>query len=153
MSQGPPGDMMRPRWRPRDTGKRLERRWIGIREDKRPSVLCRESVANSLREHLGTYLLGSLSSAFLTASQYLAVSSAVASYLPVDPGTSALITSYGRVLGIILVLLLNSLVFQGILGVLVVILAVSSIDNAGWKWAYAFSGVAISGFVGYWLGA
>jgi hypothetical protein len=70
-----------------------------------------------------------------------------------DPGTSALITSYGRVLGIILVLLLNSLVFQGILGVLLVILAVSSIDNAGWKWAYAFSGVAISGFVGYWLGA
>src|SRR5207244_11762332 len=87
------------------------------------SVLCLESVASSLREHLGTYLLGSLSSAFLTASQYLAVSSAVASYLPVDPGTSALITSYGRVLGIILVLLLNSLVFQGILGVLVVILA------------------------------
>ena len=116
-------------------------------------MLCRESVANSLREHLGTYLLGSLSSAFLTASQYLAVSSAVSSYLPVDPGTSALITSYGRVLGIILVLLLNSLVFQGILGVLVVILAVSSVANAGWKWAFTLSGAAISGFVGYWLGA
>jgi len=102
---------------------------------------------------LGTYLLGSLSSAFLTASQYLAVSSAVSSYLPVDPGTSTLITSYGRVLGIILVLLLNSLVFQGILSVLVVILAVSSAANAGWKWAFTLSGMAISGFVGYWLGA
>jgi len=64
-----------------------------------------------------------------------------------------LITSYGRVLGIILVLLLNSLVFQGILGVLVVILAVSSVANAGWKWAFTLSGAAISGFVGYWLGA
>ena len=64
-----------------------------------------------------------------------------------------MITSYGRVLGIILVLLLNSLVFQGILGVLVVILAVSSVANAGWKWAFTLSGVAISGFVGYWLGA
>ena len=117
------------------------------------SVLCRESVLSSLREHLGTYLLGSLSSAFLTASQYLAVSSAVSSYLPVEPGTSALITSYGRVLGIILVLLLNSLVFQGILSVLVVILAVSSVANAGWKWAFTLSNVAISGFVGYWLGA
>ena len=116
-------------------------------------MLCRESFASSLREHLGTYLLGSLSSAFLTASQYLAVSSAVSSYLPVDPWTSALITSYGRVLGIILVLLLNSLVFQGILSVLVVILAVSSVANAGWKWAFTLSGVAISGFVGYWLGA
>ena len=116
-------------------------------------MLCRESFASSLREHLGTYLLGSLSSAFLTASQYLAVSSAVSSYLPVDPWTSALITSSGRVLGIILVLLLNSLVFQGILSVLVVILAVSSAANAGWKWAFTLSGVAISGFVGYWLGA
>jgi hypothetical protein len=64
-----------------------------------------------------------MSNIFLTASQYLAVSAAVASYLPVDPGTSALITNYGRGPGIVLALLLNALAFQGILLVLVLILA------------------------------
>ena len=113
----------------------------------------RKLVDSNLREHLGIYVLASASSAFLTTSQYLAVSAAAASYLPVDPGTSALITSYGRGPGIVLALLLNSFVFQGILAVLVVTLALSAIVKAGWRWAYAFSGVIVSGFVGYWLGA
>ena len=86
-------------------------------------------------------------------SQYLAVSAAVASYLPVDSATAVLIASYGRGLGIGLALFLNSLVFQGILAVLVALLALASIVNTEWKWAYAFSGVVVSGFVGYWLGA
>ena len=86
-------------------------------------------------------------------SQYLAVSAAVASYLPVDSATAVLIASYGRGVGIGLALFLNSLVFQGILAVLVAMLALASIVKTGWKWAYAFSGVAVSGFVGYWLGA
>ncbi len=94
-----------------------------------------------------------MSNIFLTASQYLAVSAAVASYLPVDPGTSALITDYGRGPGILLALLLNALAFQGILLVLVLILALSATSKTGWRWAYAFLGVVVSGFVGYWLGA
>ena len=86
-------------------------------------------------------------------SQYLAVSAAVASYLPVDSATAVLIASYGRGVGIGLALFVNSLVFEGILAVLVAMLALSSIVKTGWKWAYALSGVAVSGFVGYWLGA
>jgi hypothetical protein len=116
-------------------------------------LLHQKLLANSLREHLGIYVLASLSNAFLTVSQYLAVSAAVASYLPVDPGTSALIASYGRGPGIFLALFLNSLVFQGILAVLIATLALSAIVKTGWRWAYTFSGVIISGFVGYWLGA
>jgi len=116
-------------------------------------VTLRKLVANNLREHLALYLLASVSNVFLATSQYLAVSAAVASYLPVDPGTSALITSYGRGQGIVLALFLNSIVFQGILAVLVATLALSAIVKAGWRWAYAFSGVIVSGFVGYWLGA
>ena len=110
-------------------------------------------LAASLRENSGIYVLASLSNAFLIMSQYLAVSAAVASYLPVDSATAVLIASYGRGLGIGLALFLNSLVFQGILAVLVAMLALASIVKTGWKWAYAFSGVAVSGFVGYWLGA
>ena len=110
-------------------------------------------LAASLRENSGIYVLASLSNAFLIISQYLAVSAAVASYLPVDSATAVLVASYGRGLGIGLALFLNSLVFQGILAVLVALLALASIVNTEWKWAYAFSGVVVSGFVGYWLGA
>lgn len=106
-----------------------------------------------LREHLTTYVLASLSNAFLAASQYLAVSSAVASYLPVDSSTSSLITNYGRGFGILLALLLNSLIFEGVLAVLVVTLALSAAVKTGWKWAYTFSGITVSGFVAYWLGS
>ena len=109
--------------------------------------------ATNLREQLGVYALASLSNALLTLSQYLAVSSAVASFLPVDPGTSALIASYGLGPGVLLALFLNLLVFQGILAILVVPLAVSATVKTGWRWAYSLSGVIISSFVGYWLGA
>jgi len=95
----------------------------------------------NLREYLGIYVLASASSAFLTTSQYLVVSAAAASYLPMDPGTSGLITSYGLGPGIVLALLLNSILFQGILTVLVVTLALSAIVKAGRKWTYAFSAV------------
>ena len=114
---------------------------------------CGKFLAASLRENSGIYVLASLSNAFLIISQYLAVSAAVASYLPVDSATAVLVASYGRGLGIGLALFLNSLVFQGILAVLVALLALASIVNTEWKWAYAFSGVVVSGFVGYWLGA
>ena len=112
----------------------------------------RKSLETNLREHLSVYVLASFSNVFLSMSQYLAISSAAASYLPVDPGTAALITSYGRGPGIALALVENSLVFQGILAVLVAALVMSSATGTGWRWAYAFSGVVISSFVGYWLG-
>jgi hypothetical protein len=110
-------------------------------------------LATNLREHMGVFVLASLSNGFLTLSQYVAVSAAVSSYLPVDAGTSALISSYGRGPGILLALFLNYLVFEGILAVLVVTLALSAIVNTGWRWPYAFASVIVSGFVGYWLGA
>jgi hypothetical protein len=115
--------------------------------------LCRKLPATIIREGWAIYVLASISNAFLSVSQYLAVSTAVASYLPVDSGTAALITSYGRGAGIVLALFLNSLIFQGILAVLILTLALSAIVKTGWRWAYAFSGVVVSGFVGYWLGA
>jgi hypothetical protein len=105
------------------------------------------------RELSAVYFLASVSNVFLSVSQYLAVSSAAASGLPIDSATMSFITSYGRGPGIALALLLNSLAFQGIIAVLVLTLALSSAAKTGWRWAYAFSGVVVSGFVGYWLGA
>jgi hypothetical protein len=94
-----------------------------------------------------------MSNFFLTAAQYLAVSSAVASYLPVDPGTSELIAIYGRGPGIVISVLPGSLVFQGILLVLVLTLALSAVARTRWSWAYPFLGFVVSGFVGTWIGA
>jgi hypothetical protein len=113
----------------------------------------RRMLVTSFREQLGIYVLASMSNFFLTASQYLAVSSAVASYLPVDPGTSELIANYGRGPGIVLALLPGSLVFQGILLVLVLTLALAAFDRTRWSWAYPFLGLVVSGFVGTWIGA
>jgi hypothetical protein len=102
---------------------------------------------------MGIFVLASLSNGFLTVSQYVAVSAAVSSYLPVDAGTSTLISSYGRGPGILLALFLNYLVFEGILAVLVATLALSATVKTGRKWTYPFASVIVSGFVGYWLGA
>jgi len=117
------------------------------------SLPLRRLLAINFREHVTIYVLASLSNAFLTASQYLAVSAAVVSYLPVDPGTSALITRYGPSSGIVLALVLNSLIFQGVLAVLLVASALSAVVKSSWRWAYACLGVIVSGFVGYWLAA
>ena len=112
----------------------------------------RKSLGTNLREHLSVYVLASCANFFLSVSQYLSLSSAVASCLPLDPGTAALITSYGRGLGIVLALLESPLVFQGVLAILVVTLAMSSAIGTGWGVAYVFSGIVISSFVGYWIG-
>src|SRR5438132_13566568 len=101
-------------------------RWVLFRDLPR-----RILPATKVREHLGAYLLASLSNAFLASSQYLAVASAVASYLPVDSGTATLIAAYGPGLGIFLALLLNSLVFQGILAALIVILSLFAVLQNG----------------------
>lgn len=112
----------------------------------------RKSMRTNLGEHLSVYVLASFSNVFLSVSQYLAISSASASYLPLDPGIAALITSYGRGPGIILAIVETSLVFQGVLAVLVVTMATSSAIGTGLRRVYAFLAVVISSFVGYWLG-
>src|SRR5438105_15207615 len=106
-------------------------RWVLFRDLPR-----RILPATKVREHLGVYLLASLSNAFLASSEYLAVSSAVASYLPVDSGTATLIAAYWRGLGIFLAVFLNSLVFQGSLAALLVIPFLSAFRKAGWRCAY-----------------
>src|SRR5438876_6544997 len=109
-----------------------QERWVLFRD-----LPLRILPATNLRENLSVYLLASLSNAFLASSQYLAVSSAVASYLPVDSGTATLIAAYGPGVGIFLTVFLNSLVFQGILAALLVLLSLSTVLNTGWRRSYS----------------
>src|SRR5438105_15047126 len=104
-------------------------RWVLFRDLPR-----RILPATKVREHLGVYLLASLSNAFLASSKYLAVASAVASYLPVDSGTATLIAAYWPGLRFFLALLLNSLVLQGILAALVLLLFRSTARQSCWRW-------------------
>lgn len=105
------------------------------------------------REHLTIYLLATLSNLFLSIAEYLAVRQAVASYLPLDPGTARLIANYGTSLGLGLDFLWTLTIFQALLTIIVLTMTLVPLINRGWRVLYIFSGLVISGFVGYWLGA
>lgn len=107
----------------------------------------------NMREHLTIYLLATLSNLFLSIAEYLAVRQEVDSYLPLDPGTARLISTYGTGLGLGLDFLWTLTIFQAILTVIVLTMTLVPLLNRGWRVSYIFSGLVISGFVGYWLGA
>lgn len=105
------------------------------------------------REHLTIYVLATLSNLFLSIAEYLAVRQAVASYLPLDPGTARLIASLGTGLGLGLDFLWTLTIFQALLTIIVLSMTLVPLLKNGWRVLYIFSGLVISGFVGYWLGA
>ena len=105
------------------------------------------------REHAAILVLASLSNLFLSIPEYLAVHQAIVSYVPVDASTSHLVSVYGLDLGLELDFLGTVAIFEGILLAIVVLLALTPYLKHGWRVAYVFSGMVVSGFVGYWLGA
>ena len=105
------------------------------------------------REHIAIIVLASLSNLFLSIPEYLAVHQAIVSYVPVDASTSHLVSVYGLDLGLELDFLGTVAIFEGILIAIVVLLAMTPYLNRGWRVAYVFSGMVVSGFAGYWLGA
>ena len=105
------------------------------------------------REHIGLYVLASLSNLFISIPEYLGVRSALLAFLPVRGMIMSLISSYGTSLGLVFDLLWTSAIFEGILAILVIALAACSILDRGWRVLYIFSGMFLSGFNGYWLGA
>jgi len=104
------------------------------------------------REHASVYVLATASNLFLSIPEYLAVRTAVLSYLPLEGSTAGFISSYGIRLGLTFEFLWTLLIFQAFLAVLVLTAAASSLIGKGWRWVYVFSALVLSGFVGYWLG-
>lgn len=105
------------------------------------------------REHWTVYLLASAANLFLSVPLYIAARAGVLALVPVTGSTSRFISAYGIGWGIAIDFLWTTLVFQGILGVLIVILSVTTLLQRGWRWLYIFSAFIVTGFVGYWLGA
>ena len=94
-----------------------------------------------------------MSNLFLSIPEYLAVRQALVSYVPVDPSTGHLVSVYGLDLGLDLDFLWTLAIFQAILVIIVVLTATTPYLKSGWRVAYVLSGIIVSGFVGYWLGA
>jgi len=106
-----------------------------------------------VREHAAIYVLATLSNLLLSVPEYLGVQQAIASYVPVDPGTRQLVSSYGVSRGLALDFLWTFAIFQAVLTVIMFGLTQVPRLSRGWRVPYIFSGMVISGFVGYWLGA
>ncbi len=104
------------------------------------------------RENWTIYLLATASNLFLSVPLYIAARAGVLALLPVAGSTRVFITSYGIGWGLVLDFLLTMLVFQGLLAVLLLLSAATSLIQKGWRWLYVFSALLLSGFVGYWLG-
>lgn len=105
------------------------------------------------REHWTVYILASAANLFLSVPLYIAARTGVLALVPVTGSTSRFISAYGVGWGIIVDFLWTTLIFQGILGVLVAVLAATTLVKRGWRWLYIFSAFIVTGFVGYWLGA
>ena len=105
------------------------------------------------REHWTVYLLASAANLFLSIPLYIAARAGVLALVPVAGSTSRFISAYGIGWGIAIDFLWTSLIFQGILGVIVVAIAATTLVQRGWRWLYIFSAFIATGFVGYWLGA
>ena len=107
----------------------------------------------NLKEHAAILVLASLANLFLSIPEYLAVRQAIVSYVPVDMSTAHLVSVYGLDLGLDLDFLWTLAIFQAVLVVIVILTATTPYLKRGWRVAYVFSGMVVSGFVGYWLGA
>ena len=105
------------------------------------------------REHLTVYLLGTVSNLFISAPLYIAARAGILTGIAIKGSTAQFVSAYGVSWGIVLDFLWTLFVFEGLLGVLVLALAGTSLIVKGWRGPYAFSALIVSGFVGYWLGA
>jgi len=105
------------------------------------------------REHWTVYFLATASNLFLSVPLYIAARAGALALLPVTGSTSRFISFYGVSWGITLDFLWTLLVFQGILAVLILTVAGTTLVEKSWRLLYVFSALFMSGFVSYWLGA
>jgi len=105
------------------------------------------------REHWTIYILATGANLSLSIALYAAARAGVLAQLPITGSTRQFISAYGISWGFTLDFLWTLLVFQGLLAILVVSMAGTTLVGKGWRWLYVFSALTISGFVGYWLGA
>ncbi len=112
----------------------------------------RELLNVNSREHLVIYALATLANLLLSIPQYLAVNTALE--LAVNPkgATASLIAQFGSSNGLVLDFLRSGLIFQGVMGILVIGLVGAASSQRSWKWQYPLTGVFVSMYLAYHLG-
>ena len=105
------------------------------------------------QEHLTAYLLATASNLFISIPLYTAARAGAIGLLSPGGSTGRFISEYGISWGITVDFFWTLLVFQGLLAILVLTIAGTSLIEKGWRGLYAFLGLVTAGFVGYWLGA
>ncbi len=121
----------------------------------------RELLNVNSREHLVIYALAALANLLLSIPQYLAVNTALE--LAVNPkgATASLIAQFGSSNGLVLDFLRSGLIFQGVMGILVIGLVGLAyhlggkfLNALGWIGVLETSGVNVSNVYGdlFWFG-
>lgn len=113
--------------------------------------MLREILGVNTRDHFTVYGLASLANLILSVPQYQAVNSALDLGFHPKGTTGALISQYGSTTGLLLDIVIGILIFQGVLGVLIIGVSASAHPRKGWKWQYSATGITISLYVAYHL--
>lgn len=104
------------------------------------------------REHLAIYTLATLANLLISIPQYIAVNSALQLGVNLKGTTENLTAVYGSSTGLVFDFVRSSLIFQGLMAVLVVCVTWSASSIKGWRWQYTLTSVIASGYLGYHLG-
>jgi hypothetical protein len=111
----------------------------------------RDQLGTNAREHLTVYILASLANILLSIPQYLAVSTALELGINPKGSTAGLINQYGSSTGLTLDFLRSTLIFQGIIAILIMGI-VGSMLSRRWRWQYVATSFLVSAYLAYHLG-
>jgi hypothetical protein len=111
----------------------------------------RDQLGTNAREHLTVYILASLANILLSIPQYLAVSTALELGINPKGSTAGLINQYGSGTGLTLDFLRSTLIFQGIIAILIMGI-VGSMLSRRWRWQYVATSFLVSAYLAYHLG-
>ena len=114
--------------------------------------MLRETLGVNARDHFTVYCLASLANLILSVPQFQAVNSALDMGFHPQGMTGTLISRYGSKTGLLLDFAMGILIFQGVLGVLIIGMSASASPRKGWKWQYSAIGLLFSSYVAYHLG-
>jgi hypothetical protein len=112
----------------------------------------RDQLGTSAREHLTVYVLASLANILLSIPQYLAVSTALELGINPKGSTAGLINQYGSNTGLTLDFLRSTLIFQGIIAILIMGIVGSMLSRRRWRWQYVATSFLVSAYLAYHLG-
>lgn len=104
------------------------------------------------REHLAAYFVASLANLFLSVPQFQAVNDALELGIRPAGMIGTLVSQYGSTWELLLGFASETLIFQGIIAVLVIGVSVAASGGSTWKWRYSITSILVAAYLAYHLG-